>query len=108
MSKVPYNTVIDELSADHWQQMYDDEWEEYIEDMWDRVTDGEMSWQWYMSIGLVRDEGWKYVVISEDHKGVTVANWLKETYPECEFKHERNHFLIKDPDVATWVALKWS
>ena len=106
MSKVPYNIVIDELSSDHWQQMYDDEWDDIVEEYWSNVASGEMSWQWYMY--LKQHQDWYPVVINNDYKNVMVDIWIKENYPSCEFEYEKNHFLIKDSDVATMVALKWS
>ena len=110
MSKVPVHQVIQErIDNDIWT---DDEmswWsDEYREDYWGGVHSGEMSWQWYMAISTLRSKGWKYVVINPNHKNVTVINWIKENYPDCEYKNEDNHFLIEQAEVATMVALKWA
>ena len=43
----------------------------------------------------------------KDYKNTTVQNWIKENYPDCEFKFEREYFLIEKSEVATMVALKW-
>lgn len=88
-----------------WYYEYHEKDEEIL---WNSVHNGEMSWQWYMEASIRKSEGWHYVVTSHDHKPITVINWLRENYPDCEFRHERNHFLFKDQGVATMVTLKWT
>lgn len=106
MTKIPNHAVDKELvAADIW----DDEWEaSYWQDYWDGVHDGEMSWQWYMEVAIRKPEGWRYVVIDKAYKDIMVVNWIKENYPDCNFKHEHNHFLIEQQEVAVIVALKWT
>ena len=108
MNKVPKDVVINELHEDNiWDDM--DEWlDPYWEEYWDEVTVGEMSWQWYMEVSIRYREDWRYVIVSDTHKNITVENWIKENYLNCTFRYERNHFLIKEHDIATMVALKWT
>ena len=108
MTKVSKQQVLDEIhEGDIWQDM-DEYHDEYWKEYWDDIYAGEMSWQWYMSLGLVRNEGWRYVVINSDYKSDAVKHWLTETYPGCEYKNEGEHFMFKDNDVAMMVALKWT
>ena len=106
--KVPKQVIIDEISSNNvWTEF--DEWvDDYWEAYWDDVTTGEMSWQWYMEVSIRYREDWRYVIINKDYKNIAVENWIKENYPKCQYKNERNHFLIKEHDVATMVALKWT
>ena len=107
MSKISKRQVLNELyGEDIWSE---DEWrDEYWIEYWDDVTNGEMSWQWYMQVALAHQEGWKYVVVNPIHKAETVMNWVNDNYPDCTYKRERNHFLFKESDVATVVALNWT
>jgi hypothetical protein len=104
LSKVPAHQVIQEqIDSDIWQDEY-----EYREDYWDSVHSGEMSWWWWYAVSTLRSKGWKYVVINPNHKNVTVINWIKENYPNCEYRNQDDHFLIEQAEVATMVALKWA
>lgn len=106
MTKIPKSLVIETIQqADIWLDEYDDWMERRADEYWEQV-DRDMSWQWYMK--LKQHEDWATVVINKDHKRVTVANWIRETYPDCNFYSEHEHFLIEQHDVAMMVALKWS
>lgn len=113
LRKIQIDTALEDnqIWDDFMCEWYDDYYrkEEY-EQVWlnDDDYDYEMSWQWYMETSIRKREGWHYVVTNNEHNITTVKNWLHENYPGCEFKHERNHFLIKDHGVATMVTLKWS
>lgn len=103
MTKISKRQVLNELyGEDIWTE---DEWRD---EYWDEITNGDMSWQWYMQVALAHQEGWKYVVVNPIHKAETVMHWINNNYPNCTYKRERNHFLINDSEVATVVALKWS
>ena len=71
----------------------------------DTYERADLSWQWHLT--LSQNPDWHYVVVSHIHKNITVENWITEHYPMCEFRYENNHFLIKDADVATIIALKF-
>lgn len=97
------------FEGDIWDEENLAEWYIYNgSDEWDSVLAGNMSWQWYMEANIRKPEGWTQVVIDPKWKGATVANWLKTHHPDCDFKCEKDHFLIKDPNVATWMTLKWT
>ncbi len=107
--KVPNHIIDDAMEqediwVDEFYELPDSYWQEYFGDL----ERGDMSWQWYMEVSIRRREGWQHLIISPDYKNITVKNWLEETYPNCMFKFERNHFLIKEHDVATMMALKWT
>lgn len=102
--KIPKNDVEKELiESDHWY-MFDEEWEDYR----DYEDYRELSWMWYLEASELQVEGWKYVVHHPMHKNATIGHWIEETFPGAEFKYENNHFLIKDAEVATMVALKFT
>ena len=107
MTKISKSQVLNELyGEDIWTE---DEWQdEYWEEYWDEVTSGEMSWQWYMQVVLAHQEDWKYIIVNSIHKAETVMHWMNNNYPTCTYKREHNHFLIKEHDVATMVALRWA
>lgn len=110
MPRVPNPKVEDQIAReDIWEDDLTAWWDDdYREDIWDGVVRGEMSWQWYLTASYRREEGWKYVVISNDHKNITVCNWLVENYPDCEYENEGTHFMIDDEQAAMMVALKFS
>ena len=104
--KIPKNVVIESIEqADIWSDEYEDWMSRRADEYWEQV-DRDMSWQWYMK--LSRHKDWHTVIISKAHKNITVANWLKETYPGVGFEYEREHFLIEKHDVAMVVALQWT
>lgn len=108
MSKILKRQVQEQImDEDIWHEdnLYEDG---YWENYWDEVTNGEMSWQWYMQVALAHQEGWKYVVVNPIHKAETVMHWINNNYPDCTYKRERNHFLINDSEIATMVALRWA
>jgi hypothetical protein len=59
-----------------------------------------------MMIDRYKSQGWAHVVISSDHKNLTVANWLSDN--NVEFKYEAQEFLINNPEMATMVTLRWA
>ena len=96
MSKVPKGKVLDELSEGNIWTEYDEWLDDYWESYWDDISSGDLSWQWYMEVSIRYREDWRYVIINKDYKNVAVETWIKENYPTCTFKYERNHFLIKE------------
>lgn len=109
--KIPKKDIEKELiESDHWQGL-DSVWDD-IDEEWDLYHDYEdnrdLSWMWYLEADELQVEGWKYVVHHPNHKNVTVGHWIEEAFPGAEFKYERNHFLIKDAEVATMMTLKFT
>lgn len=113
--KIPKKDIENELiESGRWPGL-DSDWAAFDEDLdldvyyHDYEDNRELSWMWYLEADELQvNEGWKYVVHHPMHKNATVGHWIEETFPGAEFKYERNHFLIKDAEVATMVTLKFT
>lgn len=73
------------------------------EEFW---QDDNVSWQWDWTYYQLSRLGWTYVRIDHAYKYHTVVTWLNSL--GADYRHERRHFMIKDPNVATITALKFS
>lgn len=105
MPRIPNPKVEDQIAR---EDIWEDDWDNRLSYSYDQTFDHEMSWQWYLDASHRRSQGWKYVVISNNHKNTTVGNWLSENYPDGNYENEGTHFMIEDSQAAMIVVLKFS